>query len=455
MAAGHSASRDADTGAQRPRIGVVSAAALVVSHTIAVGIFLTPAELIGALASPALTLGVWLTGGVIVLAGAMTFGELASRFPRAGGIYVYLNEAWGPRIAFLYGWQALLVMDPGVTAALAAGAAQYASVIWPALAGNERAVAVGLIAAVVLANVFGLRLGARVFAVLTIAKLCTLAAIVCAAVVSGAGSWANFVPFAGARTGAPPLGAALAVGLVSVFFSFGGFWETSRIAAEITDPRRNLPRALIGGVLAVTLIYVMTTVAFMYLVPASAATSAAEFARLAGLALAGPSGPTLLAGVVLVSVVASVMAMVMVAPRLYEAMSRDGLFPYTFGRRGPANAPVRSTLLLGVLSSIFVVAGTFDQIVSFFIVTALAFLALAAGAVIIVRRRDKGELPRAVFAAPGYPVTPALFIGLVVAIVLMVAVTRPVEALAGMAIVSLGLVVYGRLAALPRVGHSE
>ena len=101
----------------------MSAAALVVSHTIAVGIFLTPAELIGALASPALTLGLWLLGGIIVVAGAMTFGELASRFPRAGGLYVYLHEAWGARVAFLYGWQALLVMDPGVTAALAAGAA--------------------------------------------------------------------------------------------------------------------------------------------------------------------------------------------------------------------------------------------------------------------------------------------------------------------------------------------
>jgi len=429
------------------RLGLVSAAALVVSHTIAVGIFLTPAELIGALASPALTLGLWLLGGIIVVAGAMTFGELASRFPRAGGLYVYLHEAWGARVAFLYGWQALLVMDPGVTAALAAGAAQYASVIWPAVAGNERVVAVGLIGLIVLANVFGLRFGARVFAVLTVLKLCTLAAIILAAMLGGSGSWAHFVPFTGSRTGAPPLGPALAVGLVSVFFSFGGFWETSRIAAEIASPRRNLPRALIGGVLAVTVIYVMTTVAFMYLVPASAATSAAEFARLAGLALAGPAGPTLLAGAVLVSVVASVMAMVMVAPRLYEAMSGDGLFPATFGRRGSVNAPVRSTLLLGVLSSVFVLAGTFDQIVSFFIATALVFLALAAGALIIVRRRDGHRVPDDVFVAPGYPFTPALFIGLVVAIVLMVAVNRPVEALAGFAIVSLGLPAYGRFAA--------
>ena len=128
-----------------PRLGLWSTAALVVGHTIAVGIFLTPAQLIGALASPAWTLGLWLTCGAFVFAGALTFGELAARYPQSGGLYVYLREAFGPRAAFLYGWQALLVMDPGITAAIAVGLSQYLRVLWPAAAGHERAVAIAAI----------------------------------------------------------------------------------------------------------------------------------------------------------------------------------------------------------------------------------------------------------------------------------------------------------------------
>ena len=123
--------RTGEAGAAR-ELGLRSATALVVGHAIGVGIFLTPADLIGALASPILTLGLWVVGGAMVLAGALTFGELASRFPLAGGPYIYLREAWGERVAFLYGWQSLLVMDPGVTAALTTGASQYLVVLWPA-----------------------------------------------------------------------------------------------------------------------------------------------------------------------------------------------------------------------------------------------------------------------------------------------------------------------------------
>src|SRR5687768_12733500 len=161
----------ASPGGGRNALGLWSATALVVSHTVAVGIFLTPAQLIGALASPALTFGLWIGCGVIVLAGAFTFGELASRYPQAGGLYVYLREAWGPRVAYLYGWQSLLIMDPGVTAALAAGAAQYVALLSPGAAGAERWIAAGLIWLLAALNMAGLKFGARVFGVMTVVKL--------------------------------------------------------------------------------------------------------------------------------------------------------------------------------------------------------------------------------------------------------------------------------------------
>jgi len=427
----------------RARIGMWAATALVISHTVAVGIFLTPAALIGAIASPAWTFAVWTLGGMAVLAGAFTFGELASRYPQAGGLYVYLREAWGPRVAFLYGWQSLLIMDPGVTAALAAGASQYAGVLWPALADAPRLTAAALIWGLAALNLAGLTFGARIFGVLTVFKLCTLVAIVGGAFVTGAGSWSHFVPFAGDRIGAGPLGPALAIGLVSVFFSFGGFWETSRIAAEVHNPRRTVPVALVAGVVCVTAIYLLTTAAFILLVPPAAATSAAEFARLAGEALAGPIGPTLLSAAVLLSVVASTMAMMMVAPRLYEAMGRDGLFPAVVSTRTASGSPVRSTLVLAALSTVLVLLGTFDQIVSFFIAPMLVFLALAAGSAVVVRQRSTAP---ASFQAPGYPLTPFVFITLVVVVAVMVAANRPLQALAGIVMVALGVPVYRLLA---------
>lgn len=424
------------------RMGPWSATGLVIGYTIGVGIFLTPAELIGALRAPGVTIALWTICGLIVLAGAFTFGELASRFPESGGLYVYLREAWGPRVAFLYGWQSLLIMDPGVTAALAAGAAQYVVAIWPAAAGFERVVGVAAIWVLAAVNLAGLRLGTRTFTVLAAVKLATLAGIVIIALTMSGGTWANFHTVPGARDGAPPLAEAIAVGLVGVFFSFGGFWETSRIAGELRNPRRTLPLALVLGVLSVTAIYILTTVAFIKLVPPAEATSAAVFARRAGEALLGPAGPALLAAVVLLSVVASMAAMLMIAPRLYEAMSADGLFPVFIARRSSVTGtPVRATLLLAALASAFVLAGTFDQIVAVFVCTTLGFVALAAAAVFVVRRHSPS-----VFRTPGYPVTPVLFILLLVAVDAMIAVNRPWQALTGLVVVLIGWPVAHRFA---------
>jgi APA family basic amino acid/polyamine antiporter len=347
------------------RIGFWTAAALVVGHTIGVGIFLTPAQLIGALASPAWTFGVWLAGGALVLAGAFTFGELAARHPEPGGVYVFLRRAWGPRAAFLYGWLSLLVMDPGIVAALALGLSQYLVAVWPAAAGNERWLAAGAVWVLALINMAGLRLSAPALNLVTAAKVLALVGIVAAAWTVGAGSWSHFAPFATRRAGAPPLGEGLGLALVGVFYCFGGFWEASRVAGEIREPDRQLPRALALGVAAITALYFATTAAFLYLVPPAESLGAAAFARRAGEALFGSPGPAVLAAAVTLSAGASAMALLLMAPRLYLAMSDDGLFPQTLARRHPATgAPVRATALLAGLATVFVFSGDFSQIVA-------------------------------------------------------------------------------------------
>ncbi len=413
-------------------------------HTIGVGIFLTPAELVAALASPALTLGLWLAGGLLVLAGALTFGELAARYPESGGLYVYLRETLGRRAAFLYGWQALLVMDPGIVAALAVGLAQYAAVLWPGAVGHEKAVALAAIWLLAVANMAGLRPSIAMQNGLTAIKLAALAAIVAGALRAPTGSVDHFVPFFGRRPGAPPLPRALGVGLVAVFYSFGGFWEASRVAGEIRDPERTLPRALALAVGIVTLVYVAVTASLMLLVPIGAASSAADLARASGLALLGPSGPAALAGVVCVSVAGSVLALLFMAPRLYVAMARDGLFPAVLAAPTPrTGAPARATAFLAAVASGLVVLGSFGQIVAYFLATTLVFVGLAASGIFAARRR-RGPAPA--FRVPGYPATPLAFLLFLAAVVVSIALARPVQVLAGFALVLLGLPAYGLVA---------
>jgi len=331
-------------------------------------------------------------------------------------------------------------MDPGVTAALAIGLTQYLVVLWPAGAGRERALAIGLIWILALADMAGLRLSASALNLLTAAKVLALAGVVVFAFAAGAGSWSHYVPFAARRGATPPLGEALGLGLIGAFYSFGGFWEVSRVAGEIRDPRRNLPRAMALGSAAVTALYVLTTAAFLYLVAPEQSASAPEFARRAGEALLGPSGPAAFAAVVVLSVVASAMALMLMAPRVYLAMSRDGLFPAGLAAVHPrTGAPARATALLAALASTLVLSGTFAQILAFFMCTTLAFIALAAAGLFVLRKRDgaAGDL-----GAPGGAAAPALFVLLLLAVMAFIVRARPLAALGGVAVVLAGLPTY-------------
>jgi APA family basic amino acid/polyamine antiporter len=460
-------------------LGLVRATALVVGQVIAVGIFLTPAGMARLLASPFWLLVVWLVAGLMAVCGAIVYGELAARYPDAGGGYVYLRESWGPRTAFLYGWKCCLVMDPGITAALATGFAAYLGYLVPMGGMGLRAAAVVAIATGALVNVAGARLGAGVITALAGLKLGALATIVVAGFLLGRGDWSHFVPLVDRPDGAAPLGAALAGAFVSAFFAFGGWWEAAKLSGEVRDPARTMPRALALGVGVVTLTYVLTSAAFVYLVPLDAVTSDEAFAALAGEALFGKAGGVVLASVVLVSVAGSLLAVQMMLPRLYYAMGRDGVFPAGFGRLHPTRGtPVRAILLQAILASALVAVGTFDAIIAYFIFVTVGFVGLTvAGAwrrngLIWTGRIRSGldglgrvgsgsdGLVRgssgwlgsdgSVRGSSGWSgssgwllrTSAAVFLALVGVLLLLIAINRPVEAVAGIAIVLAGFPVY-------------
>jgi APA family basic amino acid/polyamine antiporter len=410
---------------------------MVVGGTIGVGIFLTPAGMARSAGSPGVLLLVWLFLSAMALAGALCFGELSSRLPEAGGSYVYLREAFGPGLAFLYGWKCLLVMDPGLTAALATGLGAYAVVLVPGL--SAKAVALAGIAVVAVANLAGVRLAAGVSQVLAVAKVAVLLLLVSFGFLTGAGEWSHFQPFLLRRTGSPELFPALAGAVVSGFFSFGGWWEASKLAGEVKDAARSVPRALALGVLTVALLYVAVSAVFVFLVPLESVASSEAFAARAGTALFGARGGAVLSGVVLLSVLGSLFAFMTMAPRVYYAMARDGAAPAWIGHVGRTGAPVRAIAVQSSLAAVLVALGTFDEIVTYFVFATVAFLGLTVAGLFVLRRRGG---PRPLVTAPFHPWPPLFFLASVAVVLVLLLAGRPMAAGLGVAVVSLGWPVY-------------
>lgn len=422
------------------QIGIRTATAFVVGGVIGVGIFLTPAGMAKSLGSPMWLLIVWLTMGVTALCGALCYGELSARYPEAGGGYVYLREAFGPALAFMYGWMAFLVMDPGLTAVLAMGLATYAAQVVPLSPWGMKILAIATITGVALVNIRGVRLSAWFMRALMFLKLGVLAFIFLWGLGFQLGDWSNFTPFAARQAGSPSLIGALAGGLTGAFFSFAGWWDLGKLAGEVKDPEHTLPRALSFGVIAVTIVYSLISLVFIYLVPMQQVTSGETFAAQAGEVLFGRAGGVVFSSVVVVAVLGSLATVVMSAPRVYFAMARDGLFVRSVASLHPRyGTPAYAIALQAVLASILVIVGSFNAIMSYFVFVMIVFLALTVIALFKLRRTERRH---AGFLAPGYPLTPVIFLALLVVMLFLIGAQQPKEALSGVAVVSLGFPVY-------------
>ena len=415
------------------RFGVWAAIAMIVAEVMGVGIFLTPAGMVRTLANPAWVLGVWALMGLLSVAGALCYAELGTRFPEAGGGFVFLREAFGERTAFVYGWMSLLVMDPGLTAALAVGLAHYVLAL---LGGPASLVAVVAIVSIILmsiVSILGVENSARVMRWTAAAKLGVVVVLVAAVLVrSGAGPTT-----ASAAAAALPSFQVLGGALMGAFFAFGGWWDLGKMSEEIVDPKRTLPVALVGGIVVVTVVYAGLSVAFMRVLGGAAPATDDAFVVALGSALFGTAAGRLLAAAVVIAVAGSLAAVLLGAPRVYLAMARAGLFPSALVRFHPQrqSAPL-ATLVQVVLACLLVTLGTFDQILGYFVPAAVFFLGLSAAAILVVPRPS--DAPD-VFRAPAHPLPIVVFLVLVAAIVMLFAVARPLQTLTSAIVIALGI----------------
>ncbi|MFN7917832.1 MAG: amino acid permease [Vicinamibacterales bacterium] len=418
------------------RLGTWAAVALVVSEVVGVGILLTPATMMRTLGSAWLPVVMWLAMGTLTAAGALCYGELTTRFPRAGGTYVFLAEGYGPRTAFAYGWMALLVMDPGLAAALSIGFAQY---LLATLGLSSRFTSLAAIAALAgfgLLALRGLDANVRLLRWTATLKLGVVGLLVLA------GLWRFLSGAQVSHASAPMSGgiAALAGGIVAAFFAFGGWWDLGRMSEEVEAPRRTMPVALVGGVALVTAIYLMVTVALLLATPQDSGLTDDAFVAAAGAALFGPAAGRLLSAIVTITVAGSLVAVLLGAPRTYLAMVRDGVLPvglHWFDEvRG--RSPVGTTVQVS-LAAVLVLLGTFDQILGYFVPAAVFFLGLSAAALFRIHGQPSGPH---VFLTPWYPLPLVVFLALIVLMLLLFAAGTPLQTALGAAVVCVGALLY-------------
>jgi len=416
---------------ERRELNLSAAIAVVTGESVALGIFLTPAAMARSLGSPLLLGLVWCGLGLMALAGALCFTELAVRYPASGGEYVYLRHGFGDTAAFLYGWMSSVVMYPGVAAALAVGASAYIIALVPTAKLTGSWAAAALLMAFGGAQILGTGFSARLMTALNVLKFTVLFGLVGWVLVTGHGRILNLVPFASRVPGSEPWLGAVAGAVMSGFFSFGGWWEAGKLAGEIRNPKRNLPIAFVGGVLLVTAVYLAISFAFLSVVPIADMSSGIAFVSQFGQVLFGPAGAWLLAACVLLCVGGGLAALMMAAPRVSFAMAQTGQFLPLFARRDPRfGTPANAIRLQTGLALVALLFGTFDRILAYIIFSAVLFLGLTVATLFRVRPSPQ---------AWWFPAAPVLFLAFCAVVASLLLLRAPVPALFGMLIVLLGL----------------
>ena len=425
------------SGALRRAIGLPRATALVAGTMIGASIFVQPSEVARYVPSVAGVLAVWLVAGLLTLCGALLCAELASAFPTAGGVYGFLKEGFSPAVGFLWGWAMFWSMHSGIVAAIGVVFARYVGHFLPLGDTGIRIVAIGGIVAVSAVNYWGVRLASAVQTGLTAGKLLAIGLVLILGFALGAALPEHFAGAAGTA----PIGVeGFALALIAGLFTYGGWHMVTYAAEETTDPARTLPRALIIGTLVVTVCYVALNVVYMYILPLDRMVASTRVAADAADAVLGSGGSGVMAGLVILSTLGGLTAVVLAGPRAYYAMARDGVLFSWVGSLHPVyGTPHRAIVMQAIWSSILVATGSFSALFRQVVFTEWIFFGLMALAALLLRRRP-GYAPA--YRMWGFPVVPWLFVLACALVAIARIVAEPGASMLGIALVLAGYPVY-------------
>ncbi len=425
------------------RLGTFDTAMVVVSLVVGIGIFRTPAIVARAAGTESRFLLAWALAGLVSLVGALTFAEIGSRHPRAGGYYRVVADCYHPALAFMLNWAQTLMQGAGAAGVAFIGAEYLVGLVLPPEKRGGNAVlvvALFLMAVLLVLNALGIRVGAGAQNVLSMTKIVMIAGL--------AGVAFALAPRAGGASAVPVAApAGLAAALIPCFYAYGGYHMTMNLGADVKDARRRFPLAVTAGMLAVVGLYLAINVAYVRTLGiAGVAGSTLVAATLAKASLGGP-GEAVVSVLIFLSAAGFVNATVLQMPRSYHAMAEDGVLPAAFRRVNPGTQVSAAGLALfgaTMLIPAFVL-GSFEKLLNYIIFTDMVTLVVVASTLFVLRRRGEGDGTGA-FRIPGYPVLPALYILALAAVAAHVAVTEPALAIAGTAILVAGwpLFVVGR-----------
>jgi APA family basic amino acid/polyamine antiporter len=437
-------------------LGLFDAVMLIVGNIIGIGIFVTTGEIAQSLPSPGGILLIWLLGGLLALAGALSFAELAASLPFSGGDYIYLKEAYGPMVGFLSGWSSFLVTFSGSIALLAVVFTAFLSFFLPFLSqdhvffslslfGYSLSISPGhlfsilVVLALSAIHYRGVGMGALLQNVLTLLKISALLGIILLGVFLGKGSTDHFFPFfeLDKMSNLSQFGFAF----IPVIFTYAGWNAVTYMAGEVKQPERNLPRALLWATLLVILLYLAINAVYFYAVPVDKMQGAIRVSEVATTALFGYQTSAWITAMITISILGALNVTVMIGPRIYFAMAQDGLFFHNLTRVHPRfYTPSNAVIVQALWSSLLILTGTFNFLLNYVSVIIAIFSALTVGAVLILRMK-RPELKRP-YEVWGYPLVPLLFVLANLGIALATLREKPLDALWGVAIVGLGVPAY-------------
>jgi APA family basic amino acid/polyamine antiporter len=439
-------------------LSLLDSVLLLVGGIIGSSIFLTAKDIAGPLPHPVLFLLVWIIGGGISLLGCTAFAELGSMFPDSGGQYVYLREAYGDLPAFLYGWMLFTVGNGGTIAALAVGSAAYLGGIMPAISQDQvvlsvfgivltraHIVALMMIAVVTWVNVVGLRRGAVLQNVATWAKFAAMAVFVILGFAIGKGDWHHFTSsdsgsISGLTMGMHPsqLLSAFGVALIAVFWAYDGWVYITWVAGEVKEPRRNIPRSMVLGVIIVGVIYVAMNMTYVYALPLAEIAKHETIAHTAAVALFSPAAATWLSALIALSCFGAMASCVLSGSRVYYAMAKDGVFFKRMAEVHPKwRTPAFALIGQSAWAAVLTVSGRYDQLYTYVMFGMVLSYTLTVIGVFVLRwKRPDAERP---YRCTGYPWLPGFYVLVIGAWTLNTIFNRPVEAALGAGIVALGV----------------
>jgi len=436
-------------------LGLWSAVAIVVGTVIGSGIFIVPQSMVRLVGTPGMVFVVWVAGGLLSLAGALSYAELAAALPQAGGEYVYLNEGYGPFWAFVYGWTQSVVAKSGSIAILATGFFQYFANFWPELEhvfltvplplgahGAPLEIRYGQLLAMVLIfslgvlNYFGVKVGGDVQVAVTVLKVASIAVII----VIGLG-WGH----PDAARHAPALARLTVLGffaaLVKSLWAYDGWNNVSMVASEIRKPQRNLPLALIWGTVSVIAIYILVNLAYFHVLSPDQVAGTNRVAATMMRQIVGPTGANLVAIAAMLSMFAALNGSILSGARVPYALARGGYFFAPLARVNAAHHPPGVAIMgLSIWGMVVVLSGTYDQLLDYVIFASWILYGMTAATVLVLRRK-RPDLVRP-YKTIGYPVVPVLFVIMAAAIVISALYNSPRESLLGLALILAGLPFY-------------